>query len=76
MSRFLEFSEIRDTGKTKVYQVVSKKWQIALGEIKWFGRWRQYTFFPNLDTVFNVECLHDICGFISDLHKKRLRNKR
>jgi len=42
-----------------------------LGEIKWFGRWKQYSFFPESDTVWNRECLDDINRFISQLMLER-----
>jgi hypothetical protein len=41
-----------------------------LGIIKWFGRWRQYAFFPDNGTVYNVECLNDIT-----IHIKELKNE-
>ncbi len=34
---------------------------------KWFGRWRQYAFFPDTGTIFNVECLNDIIIHIKEL---------
>lgn len=46
--------------KTVVVDVVSKSCEALLGRIKWFGRWRQYAFFPASDTVFNSDCLSRI----------------
>lgn len=38
-----------------------------LGAIQWFGRWRQYAFFPEAETVFNRGCLQDIEHKVTEL---------
>jgi hypothetical protein len=35
----------------------------TLGEIRWFGRWRCYAFFPAPDCVFEKVCLRDLADF-------------
>jgi hypothetical protein len=73
MSKYLEFSLIEEKSiglgqKIKIIGVWSKKHsKKRLGLIKWFGRWRQYTFFPETGTVFNAECLNDIVSHIKGL---------
>jgi len=72
MSKYLEFSLIEEKPiglgqKIKVIGVWSKKNGDRLGIIKWFGRWRQYAFFPENGTIFNVECLNDIQTYIREL---------
>lgn len=68
MSKYLEFhSLIKEKPKTKVIGIWSKKNGDGLGIIKWFGRWRQYAFFPENGTIFNVECLNDIQTYIKGL---------
>lgn len=67
MSKYLEFSLIERKPKTKVIGVWSKKSANRLGVIKWFPGWRQYAFFPENETVFNVECLNDIQVHITEL---------
>lgn len=42
-----------------------------LGEIRWFSRWRQYTFYPEPGTIFNHDCLKAIAGFCKAMHKER-----
>ena len=69
MSEYLEFSITGHKPKTKIYGVWSKKSGGILGEIKWFGRWRQYAFFPRPETIFNTECLNDIISYIEVLRK-------
>lgn len=71
MSKYLEFSIIVRKPKTDIIGVWSKKSGEILGEIKWFGRWGQYSFFPRSETIFNTECLNDILKYIKMLHAWR-----
>lgn len=63
----LEFIEEKDTGKTKVYSVRTRHIHdpelSKLGEIKWYGSWRKYCFFPLGDTVFDDRCMSQIIHF-------------
>lgn len=72
---YLQFQRFDASGKTLQWQVWGRKrfpqeGQL-LGIIKWFGRWRQYTFFPQPVTVFNRECLRDIANFIDSVKSER-----
>ncbi|MGH9022590.1 MAG: hypothetical protein ACRDV9_05755 [Acidimicrobiia bacterium] len=55
------------TGKTEIWNVVAKDGGTVLGEVRWFGRWTQYAFFPNAGMVFEKTCLRDIATFCVDL---------
>ena len=68
-SRWLRFVPAGQsaTGKTVILDVESKTQKTLLGQIKWFGRWRQYAFFPCRDTCFNQECLADIIDKMQQL---------
>lgn len=55
------------TGKTRIVSVCSKRTGILLGEIRWFGRWRQYCFYPEGGTIFNRSCMRDILAYIEEL---------
>lgn len=66
-TEYLVFAEIPHSmhgGKTRRWQVLSKSSGTLLGRIKWHGPWRQFTFFPEGDTIFNVGCMVDICAMI------------
>lgn len=67
MSKYLEFRLLEQKPKTEVIQVLSKQDGSSLGIVKWFGRWRQYAFFPEDGTVFNTDCLNDIQSYIKGL---------
>lgn len=64
---YLQFNQVRDTGKTKVFQVVSIQRGIPLGEVKWFAAWRRYVFFPEQSTLFDANCLDELQRFIGRL---------
>jgi len=67
MSKYLEFRLLEKKPKTQVIEVMSKFHGSRLGIIKWFPKWRQYVFFPESGTVFNVECLNDIQSYMRGL---------
>ena len=67
MSKYLKFELLEQKPKTKVIEVISKSHNNRLGIIKWYGAWRQYTFFPESDTLFNTECLNDVITYIGGL---------
>ena len=73
-SKYLEFIFVRDTGKTKAYNVVSTHGGALLATISWYGPWRQYVMFPVRLTVWNPDCLTTIIEFINELMEERKRS--
>jgi hypothetical protein len=74
MSQYLDFRLVGTTpsGKTEVWEVMSRSSGYPLGEIRWFSRWRQYTFSPILETTFNPDCLREIAQHTDSLtHRHR-----
>ena len=68
MSKYLRFDLLEQKTKTKVIEVKSRlQLYSRLGIIKWYASWRQYAFFPENGTLFNVECLNDIQSYIRGL---------
>ncbi len=76
MKNWIEFRELYDTGKTKVWGVSSTEDGAALGEIKWHVPWRTYSFFPMPNTIFEVVCLSKIMNFIYAEMNKRKKTKQ
>ena len=74
MSKYLEFCTIEQKPKTEIVLVWSKKSGYRLGLIKWYCPWRQYAFFPEGDTCFNVECLNDIRLRIKGMMEERRKD--
>lgn len=74
-TRYLRFVRVRsrEVGKTtQVWEVRSVMHEgLLLGTISWYGRWRQYTFFPAEDTIFNRTCMSEIATFIEGLMADR-----
>lgn len=70
-SQYLRFSLVgaSSSGKTEVWEVTSTRGD-ALGEIRWFGRWRQYAFFPASGTIYNPNCLAEIAGHVGWLTRR------
>lgn len=58
------------SGLTDIWQV-SSLGGIPLGEIRWFGQWRKYTFFPNYATCFDSHCLIEIVAHCEAITKNR-----
>lgn len=68
ISQYLVFTEEPQdpARKTKTWMVVSKSSGTMLGRIRWHGPWRQYTFLPEGNTIWNTGCLSDINAFITE----------
>jgi hypothetical protein len=58
------------SGKTQVWRVESHHGDL-LGIVRWFGRWRQYTFWPSSDTIYSPGCLRDVAAFLDALMTER-----
>ena len=75
MSEYLEFSIIGQKPKTKIVGVWSKRSGDRLGLIKWYPGWRQYAFFPENYTVFNIGCLNEIQDRMKRMMDERRKNQ-
>ena len=64
---YIYFSKFEEKPKTSVWHCQNRGNDGLLGVVKWYGPWRQYCFFPEPDTVFNVTCHEDINDFMSQL---------
>lgn len=51
------------SGKTKTWDVRTKDGIHILGRVSWYAPWRRYSFWPDLGTVFEGQCLRDIASF-------------
>lgn len=70
-TQYLSFVEAPTKGKTKVIAIVNRHHEEIIGEIRWFGRWRQYCFFPRGETVWNTTCMDDVNSVIKQLREER-----
>lgn len=77
MSKWIDFQKLKKPAgrKTDIYHVVTKDGNALLGQISWYGPWRQYAFMPNSNTVFERQCMLDIVRFIHRLMAERKEKK-
>lgn len=61
---YTRFTEIADTGKTKVWAVDNVNDGSHLGVIKWHGPWRKYVLRIEEKTIWSADCLRDVVEFI------------
>ncbi len=73
-TKWMIFTEIDrfpgEKRKTKKWVIKSKRGD-CLGVVKWHSAWRQYTFFPEKDTLFNRGCIDDISWFLEQIMNER-----
>ncbi len=72
-SKYITFDLVGSTGKTDVINILSISSQFILGQIRWYGPWRQYCFMPSGNSVFNRTCMSEIIAKINELMDERRR---
>lgn len=75
MSRLI-FTEIQDTGKTKVWEITNAQHHATLGVVKWSAPWRQYVY--RYDTMaygdwvqWSADCMEELTAFINEQMEAR-----
>jgi hypothetical protein len=80
MPKWIEFQETEPDPKrkTKVWIVkTTDPSHTSLGSVRWFGRWRAYSFFARGDTVFERTCLRYLAEFCeTETFKHRAARKQ
>lgn len=78
MNRWIGFliERLSPSGKTVVFTVAPKDSGAAIGEVRWYGPWRKYAFFPRPETVFEQDCLRDIATFCEQETKQHRKLQR
>lgn len=81
--RFIKAVQLADIvgppPKTKIWTVRNTVARVNLGDVRWFGRWRQYAFFPGAELVFEKTCMRtiaDFCERATRTHIRRARSER
>lgn len=70
-AKWITFVQQPSTGKTSIFKVIAKQGNIDLGTIKWFSRFRKYSFFPEAGTIYENDCLKDLSRFLDELALER-----
>ena len=61
--------------KTKTFRVVNKETNFVVGTVSWYPAFRQYSFYPSENTVFEQKCLSDISTYLKLLMDEHKQNK-
>ena len=69
------FFGMTSSGATQVWKIESNDGSNFLGLIKWFGRWRKYSFYPHSDTIFEATCLREIADFCGEESRKHYQGR-
>lgn len=72
-TKWLNFYIVEEKPKTVVIHVINTSNQF-LGEIKWDGPWRQYTYNIDGEIKFNNRCLSDIASVLTSLNNQHKKN--
>jgi hypothetical protein len=70
---YLSFERTGKSPSGKTWIVVVYGVRARLGEIRWFGRWRHYAFFPDDGTLYNPDCMGEIASMCRALMSERAR---
>lgn len=77
---YLRFDDVQasESGKTRIFNVCNKNSGAVLGEVRWYGQWRRYCFFPSeyAAFVFSAGCLRDIATFADQQTAKQKTRAR
>ena len=66
---FIVYETYYPKRKTPILNIVSKDGS-ELGEIKWFGRWRKFCYYPYSNTVWDNKCLTNLVTFLNEYNSK------
>ena len=75
-TKWLRFMLVDRKPKTVIIHVYNTSDQF-LGDIRWYGPWRQYTYnvYSEAQLTFNNGCLQDITDVLTGLNKEHRQKK-
>lgn len=69
-SDYFIISEKRIEGrKTPILNIIGACGE-DLGQIKWYGAWRKFCFYPGNDTIWDNKCLENLLNFINEYNSE------
>ena len=72
LGQYLEVTkETLPRRRTPIYLIFNRSQGSCVATIRWYGRWRQYCYFPEGDTVLSASCMEDILGFLRTLNRTK-----
>lgn len=78
MSKWIEFRGPFPSvsGTTNIWHVMPLAGGNRIGQVRWYGPWRKYTFWPEPNCVFEEQCLRDIAAFCETQTKDHRLGKK
>ena len=73
-NQYIKIVETKGARKTRCFDIWNKKADYIVGEIYWYGAWRQYCLLALEGMVFNNTCLELIINFLNDINEKHRSN--
>ena len=70
---FMISEEVVEGRKTSILHIHSNQGHY-LGDIKWYGAWRKFCFYPIQETIWDNKCLSELLNFLEQ-YNKEWRNK-
>lgn len=75
-----KYIEIEDagasaTGKTRIWQVRNVRSNTFTGQIRWWGGFRKYAFFPSDGYLFDADCLAQVIEKLDEVNKARKKKR-
>lgn len=61
--------------KTNIYFIKNNS-GCCIGEIRWYGPWRKFCFFPAPDTIWDNKCINAVYESIKYITDKYKQNKK
>lgn len=62
--KYLSITFKKDLGKTQIYTVKLKQYDLELGLIKWYPPWNTYSFYPHNASIHSPDSLTEILSFL------------
>lgn len=67
---YVEGLPLEPRRKTRDWDIINLSSGDKLGQIRWYGTWRQYCFFPEGNTVWSKGCLNDVLEAIERIRTR------
>lgn len=68
-----------ESGKTRVWRVYNFYHRNVIGFVKWYGGFRRYCFYPEIEDVswitFDSDCLRMVADFLDKVNAKHRESK-
>ena len=74
--KYIHFVKVKEKPRTAVYECRNNRSSEDIGQVGWYGPWRQYVFEAEMGAVFNNQCLLDIASFLFNLNREHKRKAR